>query len=385
MHGATKWLMLFATSLNKIGHHNTIYCPMFGIELPEWFQGEIVAFWVGSKRRELSGISKLVSIFFQLIFVFTLPVRVHRDTDVIVLHSEPSLFALPLARLLFRRKKIIYYCYQPPRELYDLKGVARKTFGALYLLLAPLFSIYKIVDKILVRSADCVLVWSDYAQKFTRSIYGDVPLHNVPAGVDFNVFRAVGSTAGAVEELRNRHGLDKQKVLFMNSALIVKKNIPSFFKLIRRLLDRGYPVCGIVIGEGPEKASLQALIRSMGLSPHVKLLGYVTQGDLPNYCHMADIFFYFEQDGIWTMSTIEAGAARKPVIVSSGGSMPSLVVNEETGFIIDAESFDMQVLEKTCCLLDDPDKRVRFGISNHRHSKQFSAESSAREFVNTVQ
>lgn len=385
MHGATKWLMLFATSLSNAGHENTIYCTDFSIPTPLWFLGRIKPFSRLAKSKELRGAAKLLSIAKQMISIPFLPFSVDKHTDVFVLHSELSLFALLSAKILFRNSKFIYYCYQPPREIYDLASITKKSYGVWYFLLSPFLLIYKSIDKLLVRWSDYVLVWSDQAQTYVKSIYGDIELYNIPASVDFRVFDSPPPAYAKAVDQQQRLHLNGKKILLMNSALTNKKNIPIFLDLIRYLVLKDYDVHGLVIGEGPEQQALAELIKDFQIGEHATLLGYVPQEDLPSYYFLADILYYLEPNGIWTMSIIEAGAARIPVIAAPGGSMPTLVVNGETGFILNDIDTSKGLIEKTVQLLEDSELCKAMGEKNYFHSKQFSVEASAARFLKIIQ
>ena len=388
MHGATKWLLLFATELSRKGSYNTIACVDFNIPLPYWFEGDIKAVFqrkvIGEARREYAGLRKLLSIFLQILAVLCLPVFIPKNADVIVLHSELSLFAIILARLRFRRSKVVYYCYQPPRELYDLRQYARRTYGIWFTLLTPFFEIYKIIDRTLVGKSDCVLVWSEQSRDHARSIYGDVPFEIVPAGVDFSTFDLDESKWNKINELRHALHLVDKRILITNSALTKKKNIPTFLHLVNELRNKRYPVHGLIIGEGPEEETLRRMVDELQLSEDIHLLGYVSQEDLPLYYHMSDILYYLEPGGAWTMSTIEAGAAKKPVIVAPGGSMMKLVSDGRTGFILADVKNENMLIERTEYLLENPQISKEMGLRNYSHSKQFSAETSAEKLLEIV-
>ena len=217
IHGATKWLMLFTTELSRKGNNNTIICVNFDIPIPYWFEGEIKTLFKRkpgkNAKKNYAGLKKLINIFLQILSVFLLPVIIQKNTDIIILHSELSLFASILSRIKFRRIRIVYYCYQPPRELYDLTEYSGRTYGIWFRLLTPFFEIYKIIDKILVRKSDYVLVWSDQAREYAKSIYGDVGFDIVPAGVDFSVFCLDKSGRNRMNHLRHELRLEGKRVL----------------------------------------------------------------------------------------------------------------------------------------------------------------------------
>ncbi|MFA5060548.1 MAG: glycosyltransferase family 4 protein [Candidatus Omnitrophota bacterium] len=384
IHGASKWLLLFTTTLEEKGHNNTIVCPRFCIPLPFWFKGSIQPLFKSkTKVREKSGFVKICSIFSQIATIIFLPIIIPRKTDVIVLHSEESLFAAVLSKILFPKAKLIYYCYQIPRELYDLRDCTKKTYGIWMTVFSPFIAVYKVLHKRLPRLADGVLVWSSQEIISARSLYGDLRFCVVPAGVDYLRFEITDDAAKKVEAFRNRLSLGKKKILLMNASLTKKKNIPEFLDLIYRLTHERQEIHGLIIGEGPEYGQLQDTVRRLGIEKSVTFLGYVAQEDLSTYYFLCDILFFIEFNPPWTMSIIEAAAAKKPVIVTTGGSIPTLVKDKETGYVVQDLADDLY--QRTKFLLDDPRRCQEMGENNFQHCRPFSAEESVKNFLKMLE
>lgn len=385
MHGATKWLLLFASQLAQRGHNSVIVCLNYSIPLPHWFQGTIRPLWSRQfSSLEFSGIKKLVFIAMQFITMPLLAFKIPRETDIIIYHGDYSLFTSLLAKILFRRAKHIYYCYQSPRELYDLAEVTRQTYGIWYVLLGPILALYKAFDRLLVRPMAAVLVWSKEHQLMISPIYGELDYYSVPAAVDFSVFIRDAETDGKVAALREKMGLQDKFVLLMNASLTAKKRIPMLLALLKKLSDEGYAVHGVVIGEGPEEDNLRALASDLDVTEHITFLGFVTQEEMPLYYHLCDILLYLELRGLWTMSLIEAGATGKPVITAPGGSMPTLVDHGQTGYILAGIGDADDLFEKTRNLLRDRELREKMGQNNYQHCLQFSIEQSVDGFLKGV-
>ncbi len=384
MHGATKWLLLFCSRIADHGVSSIVHCVRYEIPTPFWFRGEISPlFRKGKGSGEPSGIRKLLFTASQLVFITVLPLKI-RNPGHIVYHAEQSIWAYPLCRILFRHSVHVYYCYQPPRELYDMREGARKQFGLWYRLLLPFLALYKVLDRTIVRRMDHVLSWSPQSAEYIRSIYGDIPVHLVPAGVDYDLFKTDEDTPSRIAVLRNRYRMGQGPVLLMVSNLSWKKNIGPFVRLVANLRKYETSLVGVVIGEGPEEAKIRDLAAELGVEEALILPGYVSQEDLPVFFQMCSILYFLEHDGAWTMSTIEAGAARRPVIVAAGGSMGTLVKDGETGYIV-PDAHDLEVLEdRTLDLIRNPEKARAFGSANHVHSSGFSAESAVTRFFDEI-
>ena len=384
MHGATKWLMSFSSKLQDQGHVSTVYCVTFSIPIPSWFTAELKpTFSKMVISEKLPKIKKLVFTLFQMSGTALMPLRLKKP-DCIVYHAELSIAAILLGRIFHPNAKHIYYCYQPPRELYDLVEGTKKRYGTIYYFLAPFFEIYKTVDRYLVRKSDLILVWSPEVETYARSIYGNIKISHIPPGVDYDSIENAPDIENRVKQLRDDLGLSDEKVLLSICALTWKKNLDRFIDLVAELDKYGIPIHGIIIGTGVEQERLEKYAVDLGISGKVYFAGTVTEEDLPVYIHLADILLYLESGGAWTMASVEAGAARKPVIVGAGGSMKTLVKNGETGFIVDTDKNRSSLLTQTLSILLNRDIAFQMGQNNYIYSKRFSIESCIGSFINIM-
>jgi len=74
-----------------------------------------------------------------------------------------------------------------------------------------------------------------------------------------------------------------------------------------------------IIGEGPEKKSVQSVIRRTGMTNRVHLLGKVTDDELYRWYKTAHVFLHFSASESFGMTCIEALAAGTPVIANDDG------------------------------------------------------------------
>lgn len=374
MHGATKWLLSFSEEINRADTESKIFCINFSIKKPFWFNSQIYS--LGKDLSKSNRISRMVKSY---LYVFILPLKIDKDTDVIVLHSEISLFAAPLIRLRFKCIKIIYYCYQPPREAYDLWPKIKKEFNPITRsLLELLLPIYRFCDKLLVRLCDHFLVWGIEYKNYFESIYGTKKnISLIPAGVDFEYIK----NHNHVISFKLLQKFEDFDYLFLtNASLISKKNLDVFIKTIKQVNENGFSVGGIILGEGPIKNELIAICKNYGIESSIIFTGFVNQITLPSYYFISDIIFYLELNGAWSLSIIEAGAAKKPVIVAPGGSMETLVKHEESGIILNGVDEIDLIASVAIDLIQNKEKRDSYGEKLYKKTSKYSLQNSVKEF-----
>lgn len=132
----------------------------------------------------------------------------------------------------------------------------------------------------------------------------------------------------------------------------------------------------LVVGDGPALGELQGLSVQLGISERVFFTGM--RRDIERLLPLMDIFVlpsYFEGFGI---AIVEAMAAGRPVVATAVGGVPEIVINEETGLLVEAG--DVNGLAKAIeTLIYDPDLRRRLGQrGQERAREQFSIELAVR-------
>jgi len=372
MHGATKWLMSFATELNKQSE-NLIFCPSFSIERPYWMTTEVVTSSSAKRTKQ-----RIISVLSNYVNVLRMYRKIPGDADVVVFHAEPSTILLPFLKHKLPEAQLIYYCYQPPREVYDLWPIIKKCYPLwLQLILQTLFPFYRCLDRYLVARAHKIIVWGDEYEKYVNKIYRNPSVFHLPASIDFDFF--ANHDVELQAEIASKYE-QFDHVLLINASLTTKKRVDIFIRLIRDLKDQGINACGVVIGEGDLKEELEKQAIEHGVDDRIDLVGFVTQEALPCYYFFADILCYLEPRGAWSMSIIEAGAARLPVVVAPGGSMQTLVKDGETGMILPEGYSPEQLLSVVSGLLANTERAITMGERNYQHTKQFSLEEAAKQF-----
>jgi glycosyltransferase involved in cell wall biosynthesis len=89
----------------------------------------------------------------------------------------------------------------------------------------------------------------------------------------------------------------------------------------------------LLVGDGPERAGLEALAAALGVADAVRFAGY--QQEPEPYLRLMDVFALTSRSEGMPMSLLEAWAARVPVVASRVGGIPELVEDGRTGLLFD--------------------------------------------------
>ncbi|MFZ0286264.1 MAG: glycosyltransferase, partial [Terriglobales bacterium] len=98
-------------------------------------------------------------------------------------------------------------------------------------------------------------------------------------------------------------------------------------------------VCRIA-GEGPERPSLEGMIRDFGLQSDVRLLGQLSPEQLEERYNQADLVVLTSRSEGIPLVLMEAMVRGKPVVAPAITGIPELVIDGETGFLYEAGSLD---------------------------------------------
>ena len=118
-----------------------------------------------------------------------------------------------------------------------------------------------------------------------------------------------------------------------------------------------------VIGDGPEKGSLETLARKLGVAERVKFLGVLSRTEVLEHMAQIDVLVHPSLHDSGGMVCLEAMAASRPVVCLNLGG-PDVLVTEETGIKVAATSLDETIdglKDALTVLAENPAKRLKLG------------------------
>ena len=161
----------------------------------------------------------------------------------------------------------------------------------------------------------------------------------------------------------------------------------SNFRPVKRPLDvvrifervvRELPAVLLMVGEGPERASAQALARRLGLADRVRFLG--RQDRIEELTGIADVFLLPSELESFGLSALEAMACGVPVVGSDAGGLPEVVKHTETGFLLPVGDIEGMAARSIEILKDDEHWRALGAAARRRAAALFGAEQVVAEY-----
>jgi len=111
------------------------------------------------------------------------------------------------------------------------------------------------------------------------------------------------------------------------------KNYPFLIHACAVLRDYGLDFLCRIVGEGPERHSLERLIVDLSLADRVHLLGHLPRTDLSSCYRYADLIALTSLSEGLPVALMEAMAHEKLVIAPAITGIPELVEHRRTGFL----------------------------------------------------
>ena len=207
-----------------------------------------------------------------------------------------------------------------------------------------------------IRKARFAVTCTEYNRRHLCGLVGNGDGHvfRVYHGIDQKLFRN-----GSVP----RRPAPPFRVLTV-ARMIPKKGLPTVYRALRILLDRGFELRHDLIGDGEDRDRTLETIRDLGLGSYADCPGTKPHHEVLEYYRRADLFVVGcevaangDRDGIPNV-LVESMAMGVPVVATDVSAIPELVTNEETGLLV--PSRDPEELARAMeRLLTDMDLRGR--------------------------
>jgi glycosyltransferase involved in cell wall biosynthesis len=196
---------------------------------------------------------------------------------------------------------------------------------------------------------------------------------------------AIGLPAARVEVISNGiplpslNGQPAGLVIGSAGRLYPVKNFGLLIEVAARVCAVNPSVRFKVLGEGPERPLLEAMIGQRGLAGSVELPGF--SPDASALYRECAVYINTSRHEGMPLAVLEAMAYGLPVVAPRVGGLPEMVADGREGLLAPAADAD-QLAERCLRLLDEPDLRRRLGeAARARVEREFSLAAMARRYL----
>lgn len=229
------------------------------------------------------------------------------------------------------------------------------------------------LKRVAMQAACKILAVSRYTRDQLSASNG-IPLERIllfPNAIDLAEWSCGPQDTTVQESVKNR------RLLLTTARLDAReqyKGVDTVIQSLSRIIQVEPCVHYIVVGDGDDLPRLQQMARDWQVADHVTFLGGVSIEKLRAYLQACDIFVMPSKGEGFGIAFLEAMAFKKPVIGGQHGGTLDVIVDGETGFLV--EYGDVEALtERILRLLQDDDLRVKMGEQGyHRLLKNYTLE-----------
>jgi len=217
---------------------------------------------------------------------------------------------------------------------------------------------------------------ADHVVPICRGIANDLSTRGVPDdrlsvvanSVDFSRF---SRTPEYDDQLASRYGLTRGKTLGFAGSFFTFEGLETLVDAMRQVREHEPDTRLLLVGDGAERADLEARARAAGVDDVIVFTGRVPHADIQRYYGVMDVLVYPRTpmrltELVTPLKPLEAMAYGKNVVASDVGGHRELVEHDRTGILFRAGDAD-DLAAQTLALLADPARQQRLREAARRH------------------
>jgi phosphatidylinositol alpha-1,6-mannosyltransferase len=150
------------------------------------------------------------------------------------------------------------------------------------------------------------------------------------------------------DEVRRQLGIDEHAAVVVCTARMVRrKGQDTLIRGWRQVLDAHPDARLLLVGDGPDRARLEALAQAEGVSGSTIFVGSVPWREVPSYTDAGDLLAMPCRSRLWGLEPeafgivfLEAQACGIPVVVGRSGGAPETLLSPGNGEVVDPRDVD---------------------------------------------
>lgn len=189
--------------------------------------------------------------------------------------------------------------------------------------------------------------------------------------------------SGSREQLRAQLSFTGPTIV-SSGRLVPWKGFDVLIKVVAKLKERYPKLALVIVGDGEERESLEALAKKLKIENEVRFTGRVSKDALGAVMRAADAFVLntaYEGLSHQLLEVMEMGT---PIVTTRAGGNPELITDGVTGLLVSYND-ESAIYEAVVRLLDHPETRERLAQSARAHSKQFAKEKVIKKLVELLE
>lgn len=220
----------------------------------------------------------------------------------------------------------------------------------------------------IIRSADWLLAASVEIRDVALGLYPHPRAEALTNGVDTDMFQPRPDARASREVPR----------VIVPRRLFQKNGVEYFIRALP-LVRREQPIEAVLVGDGPERDTLERLARELNVSDIVHFLGRRPNDEMPALLATADVAVFPSLMEATSVAALEAMSCGVPVAASRVGGLPE-IVDETVGALFEPANPE-SLARALVALLQRPDRAVLGRVARTRVVDSWSVERLARRHL----
>ena len=135
----------------------------------------------------------------------------------------------------------------------------------------------------------------------------------------------------------------------------------------------------MLIGDGPDRISVERLVKRLGLEKHVTLTGF--RSDVTNILSCSDVVVLSSETESAPLTLLEGMSSGLPVVATRVGGIPEIVEDGVNGLLVQSKNPEA-IAEKILELNSDPEMRRRLGeAARETVMERYTAERIVGQYM----
>jgi 1,2-diacylglycerol 3-alpha-glucosyltransferase len=231
-----------------------------------------------------------------------------------------------------------------------------------------MLDVYRHVDVISAQSKAAVKLIQDQGLK--------MPILPISCGIDLHLFHPDPLVDRNL--YRQRFGIDMQKKIFLFLGRIDgEKRIDLLIRALQHLSRNDIQM--VIAGHGKMEAPLRRMVTDMHLQHKVKFTGFISPEIVPGLMNSVDVFVMPSEAELLSISTLEAMACGRPVLLANALALPELVRDGENGYLFKPGDIG-DLVRQMNALADHPERWESMGRISREIALTHSLEDTIQKF-----
>ena len=205
-------------------------------------------------------------------------------------------------------------------------------------------------------------------------------LHDVrviPNAIDINRFK-MGKRD---RNLRRRLNIGGQDIVVGHVSNLQKlKRSMDVVLSADQALRRNPSLLYLFIGDGTERAAVEAKCAELGIADRVRFTGWVAYGDMPAHYRLADLVVMPAEDETLARVFLETQACGCVLISSDIAAAREVIIHDKTGSLFPVGDIDA-LTELTLAMAADPRRRARIGREARAQVTEHSLDDAVESYI----